>query len=505
MKSFLILSISVLSAVALFGQSGQYAEKYRPRFHFSPASNWMNDPNGLVYYKGEYHLFFQHNPFGNRWGHMSWGHSISHDLIHWQHLPVAISEEKGTMIFSGSAVADYKNSSGFAQKSGQTPLVAVYTGLFVADSTHPDNSIQYQDLAYSLDGGLNWTKYSGNPVLDLHRKDFRDPFVFWYEPQKKWVMAVVWPREHLVQFYDSKNLIQWKHTSDFGPAGDASEIWECPSLAEVPVEGMSGKKKWVMMNSQQTTMQYFVGEFDGSRFVNENPSSVIYRPDYGSDFYAGVTYNQLPEGQLPVLVGWANNWSYANDIPTDPWKSMMGLPRQLSLKQTSNGWILKQSPPAALAGLRENHWEAQTIRVENRKAMPIHSIQAEIYLEWTPEANSKSGLLLALGMNQSLQIGYDSRRKMLYFDRQFAGDTTFNAAFAKLTKYEAPLDLLNQKLRLQVFIDHSLVEIFANEGEIVMTTQIFPDPSNDGIALFSEGAATSFDKMETWLIRSVWQ
>jgi fructan beta-fructosidase len=317
-------------------------------------------------------------------------------------------------------------------------------------------------------------------------------------------MAVVFPHEHIIQFYDSQNLIQWRHISDFGPAGDVKEIWECPSLAEVPVEGMPGKKKWVLLNSQQTTMQYFVGEFDGTRFRNENPPAEIYRPDYGSDFYAGVTYNQLPQDQLPVLVGWANNWTYANDIPTDPWKSMMGLPRGLSLKKSGNRWILLQAPPAALSSLRDHHWAARSIRVEKQKLLPLHSMQGEIQLEWIPAANARSGLTLAMGHGQSLRIGYDAKKEKLYFDRQFAGDTLFNAEFAKLTKYEVTLHSVNRKLKLQVFIDHSLVEIFANDGELVMTTQIFPDPANDGMALFSEGAACTFSKMEFWQIRSAW-
>jgi fructan beta-fructosidase len=434
---------------------------------------------------------------------MSWGHAVSPDLVHWKHLPLALPEEGRTMIFSGSAVFDQDNSSGFA-KQGQLPLIAVYTGFYVPDSTKPDQSFQNQSIAYSLNGGVSWTKYAGNPVLDLNRKDFRDPFAFWYEPQKKWIMATVWPKEHIVKFYESPNLKNWKPAGEFGPAGDTKDIWECPALTQVPVEGNPSQKKWVLFNSQQTTMQYFVGEFDGNHFTIESDPGVILRPDYGPDFYAGVTYNNLPHNQQPVLLGWANNWSYANDIPTNPWKSMMGMPRLLSLKQTSKGWRLLQKPPKAMTTLRGNHWGAQTILVENRKFLPVHSLQGEIHLQWSPAPNSKSGILLAVGQQQYLQIGYDAGTQKIYIDRQFAGDTSFNAAFARLTKYEGPVDLNNGKLDLQIFVDHSIVEVFANNGELVMTTQFFPDPGNDGIALFSEGAKNSFTKIECWQLRSAW-
>ena len=342
-KKFCGLLILFVTSMIIVAQPNLYTEKYRPRFHFSPAKNWTNDPNGLVYFDGEYHLFYQYNPYGNKWGHMSWGHAVSADLLHWKHLPLAIPEKDSVMIFSGSAVVDKNNSSGFSNKHGQTPMVAIYTA-HISDSSKPDNYRQEQHIAYSLDKGRSWTKYSGNPVLDLHKKDFRDPKVFWYDKDKKWIMAVVLPHEHIVQFYSSHNLKEWTYLSDFGPAGDATNIWECPDLLQVPVEDNPGKMKWVLLNSQQTTMQYFVGEFDGTKFINENPANKIFRPDYGPDYYAAITYNNLPASQLPVFLGWANNWSYANDIPTFPWKSAMALPRSLSLKKFDSEWTLVQRP-----------------------------------------------------------------------------------------------------------------------------------------------------------------
>jgi sucrose-6-phosphate hydrolase SacC (GH32 family) len=236
-----------------------YRETLRPQYHFSPPLHWINDPNGLVYYDGEYHLFYQHNPMGIRWGHMSWGHAISTDLIHWQHLPLAIPEENGVMIFSGGCVIDKNNTAGFADKPGDVLMVAIYTG-------HTEGKNQSQHLAYSNDKGRSWKKYEKNPVLDLGLRDFRDPQVFWYEPDKKWVMSVVLAVEKKVQFYSSYNLKEWKYMSSFGPAGDVSGNWECPDLFEVPINGEPRKTKWVLMHSPSPYMQYFIGDFDGTFF-----------------------------------------------------------------------------------------------------------------------------------------------------------------------------------------------------------------------------------------------
>lgn len=244
-----------------------YREKWRPQVHFTPAMNWMNDPNGMVFYDGEYHLFYQHNPFGDRWGHMSWGHAVSRDLVHWEHLPVALAEEDGVMIFSGSAVVDWQNTSGFG-RDGQPPLVAVYTG------HHTDKPLQNQHVAYSNDRGRTWTKYAGNSVLDLGERDFRDPKVFWHEPTRRWVMVVAWPVQRQVRIYSSPDLKTWTHLSDFGPAGSTRGVWECPDLFPVNVEGQPGLRKWVLIVNAGSGApaggsgcQYFVGEFDGRQFT----------------------------------------------------------------------------------------------------------------------------------------------------------------------------------------------------------------------------------------------
>ena len=243
-----------------------YREPWRPQFHFSPATNWMNDPNGMVFYDGEYHLFYQYNPFGIKWGHMSWGHAVSKDLVHWQHLPVALLEENGVMIFSGSAVVDWKNTSGFG-RDGKPPMIAIYTGHYTG------KPLQNQHIAYSTDRGRTWTKFAGNPVLDIGDKDFRDPKVFWHEPTEHWVMVVAWPVHRKVRFYASKNLKEWSHLSDFGPAGSTKGIWECPDLFPVPAEN-GGASKWTLIvnvgsgaPAGGSGCQYFVGHFDGKTFT----------------------------------------------------------------------------------------------------------------------------------------------------------------------------------------------------------------------------------------------
>lgn len=261
-----------LSAMAAESRT-LFREPWRPQFHFTPPDTWMNDPNGMVFHEGEYHLFYQNNPFGNRWGHMSWGHAVSRDLTHWEHLPLALAEENGVMIFSGSAVVDWKNTSGFG-KDGRPPLVAIYTGHYTA------RPLQNQQIAYSNDKGRTWTKFAGNPVLDIGETDFRDPKVFWHEPSERWVMAVSWPLKRKVRFYASPDLKSWRHLSDFGPAGSTSGIWECPDLFPLKVEGKGRQTRWVLVvnvgsgaPAGGSGTQYFVGEFDGTRFVADARST----------------------------------------------------------------------------------------------------------------------------------------------------------------------------------------------------------------------------------------
>ncbi|HET9747143.1 MAG TPA: glycoside hydrolase family 32 protein [Chitinophagaceae bacterium] len=491
--SFLFL----LFSYTVFSQDNLYKEKFRPQFHFTPPLHWINDPNGLVYHKGTYHLFYQHNPMGIRWGHMSWGHATSKDLVHWKHLPVAIAEEKDTMIFSGTCIADFNNSSGFG-KNGQTPLVAIYTG-------HIEGINQSQHVAYSLDEGVTWKKHEENPVLDLHKKDFRDPKIFWHDEKKYWVMLVMLPIEHLVQFYSSSNLKDWKHLSDFGPAGDTSGIWECPDLTRIPVEGEPGKKKWLLQMSVGASMQYFIGGFDGTRFINESTLNKIFRPDYGPDYYAAIAYNQLPDSIGPTVIGWVNNWSYANDIPTMPWRGMMSLPRTLSVKKIDGDWLLFQRPVESLKSLRSDPIVSiSNAEIGKSKTLPITSQQFEINAILEPSASSTCGIKLAVGGAHEFEIGYNATTQTLYMDRSKAGNIDFSPEFKKRFRSETKLLLNNRRLQLTVFFDHSIVELFANDGRTVMTMQLFPGQQVSGVELFSNGGKTLIESLTIRNLRSCW-
>ncbi len=329
----LLLAATVASALA--ATAPLYHEPWRLQYHFSPARTWTNDPNGLVFYKNEFHLFYQNNPFGNLWGHMSWGHAVSPDMVHWKELKVAIPEEHGIMIFSGSVVID-SNTSGLCKSKDpkdNSCLVAIYTG-------HTPTK-QTQNIAYSNDRGRTWTKYKGNPIIDLQMKDFRDPKVFWHPETKKWIMAVALPNEHKVRLFASANLLQWSQLSDFGPAGALGGQWECPDLFRLGVVGATpdAKKesKWVMIVNLNpgavqggSGTQYFIGNFDGKAFHNENPPSKTLWADWGKDFYAAVTYfNAAPNDPRKLFQGWFGNWEYAKDEPTSPQRGAMSFPRQI--------------------------------------------------------------------------------------------------------------------------------------------------------------------------------
>ena len=491
-----MILISLCLANVAMAQTKLYTEQFRPQFHFSPATNWCNDPNGLVYNNGTYHLFYQHNPFGNVWGHMTWAHATSKDLIHWKHQPIAIPEENGVMIFSGTCVVDKNNTSGFG-KDGTIPMVAVYTG-------HIENVNQSQCIAYSLDDGITWTKYANNPVLDIHKKDFRDPKIFWHAQKKYWVMALVLSVEHMVQFYSSPNLKDWKHLSNFGPVGDTSGVWECPDLTQVPVEGIPGKKKWLLQTSQNASMQYFVGEFDGVSFKNENKTTAILRPDYGPDYYAAIAYNQLPATVLPTAIGWVNNWNYANDIPTTPWKSAMSLPRNLSVKKINNNWILMQKPVPAVNALRKQLITLSTEVVAANKLLPVKSTQFEMELSIEPASTSICGIKLAKAGDDYFEIGYDAAKQLFYVDRSKTGNISFNENFKKLTRFEKSIALKNKKLQLHIYFDNSIVEIFVNDGEAVFTAQIFPEENNSAIELFSTGGKSQFSGINFREMKSAW-
>lgn len=454
--SLLLLGVSV----AAFTQSS-FQEKYRPRYHFTPEKNWINDPNGLIYFGGEYHMFYQYNPFGNTWGHMSWGHAISKDLVRWSELPVALSEEDGVMIFSGSAVVDPLNTSGFVKKMGQVPMVAVYTG-------HTEGKNQSQHIAYSLDSGRTFTKFGFNPVLDLDLKDFRDPKVFWHDPTRRWVMLVVVPDKKKIQLYQSRSLKAWSLMSEFGPAGDTTGIWECPDLFRVPVAGNPNAFKWVLMHSPSPYMQYWVGEFDGTRFVNENPADRIYRPDHGPDYYAAVTFNNSLPSMGPISIGWVNNWNYANEIPAGEWRGSMSLSRKIAVKKVGNEWFLIQNPVEQISSL---YGPPAFFAPTSPFSLPSSSF----LLEWSWPAGG-SGVSEMVLDSSELVVRFNRKTGEVEMDRSGGSRVFKNEAFRKLAvsraKYPVPG---TGELTFRLYFDQSVAELYVGGGELVMTAQVFPD------------------------------
>jgi fructan beta-fructosidase len=472
-------------------------QAWRPQFHFSPQKNWINDPNGLVWFDGEYHLFFQYNPYGDQWGHMSWGHAVSADLLHWQELPVAIPEDERASIFSGSIVVDENNSSGFGD--GNTPpLVAIYTGCL----RRPEGG-QAQDIAYSNDRGRTWTKYAANPVLDLGLRDFRDPKVFWHAPTSRWIMAVVLPDVRQAIFYTSSNLKTWTELSRFSDDLQGQGIWECPDLFELPVEGSKqGETAWVFKvdvfeghPSQGSGARLFFGQFDGTQFIAE-PSPSLHWADYGADFYAALSWANLPsEQKRSVWIGWMNCHRYAKLIPTQGWRGAMSIPRELKLRRVDGALQLLQQPVTELITLRRQTSAMSKIEInrgENAWLPELNARTVEIDMICEADDSEECGLLLRTGDGAETRIGLDRLRGTVFVDRSRSGFTPDDALFA--TRREAPCKNLaaGKSVRLRVLLDWSSVELFVGEGEIVITEQIFPRDEAMSLQLYAKGGAARF-------------
>ncbi len=505
----LVINLGVVVFPGQQDNSGK--EAYRPQFHFSPEKNWMNDPNGLVYYKGEYHLCYQYNPFGNEWGHMSWGHAVSRDLVHWQHLPVAIPEENGVMIFSGSAVVDWHNSSGFCRTSDpqdRSCLVAIYTGYTGKE--------QNQNAAYSNDRGRTWTKYPGNPVIDLHLADFRDPKVFWHKAGRKWVMVTVLSPQHKVRFFGSTDLKHWTALSDFGPAGAVGGVWECPDLFELPVEGDPGHTRWVLSVNVNpggaaggAADQYFIGKFDGTRFTNENPDEQVLWADYGKDFYASTSFSDVPPSDgRRIWMGWLDNWEYAAHVPTSPWRGAQSIPRVVKLRRFPRGIRLLQEPVAELQALRGRHVaiEDQSTGAANRllESRGVRGETLEIVAEIQPGQATEFGLRVRKGASEETVVGVDPGKSQLFIDRNRSGDTSFDPKFPG--RHMAPMCLASgQPIKLHIFVDRSSAEVFGNDGKPVISDRIFPSRTSQGVEFYSKGGETRVVKLDIWNLKSAWE
>lgn len=470
-----------------------FQEMFRPGYHFTPELNWMNDPNGLVYFDGEYHLFYQHNPLGNEWGHMSWGHAVSKDLLRWEHLPIALQDQYGVMAFSGSAVVDEKNTSGFGDGK-KPPLVAFFTG-------HADGR-QTQDVAYSKDRGRSWTRYAGNPVLDIGEKDFRDPKVIWHEPTRQWIMIVALAAAKKIQFYASSDLKSWSYLSEFGPAGAKEKLnWECPDLFELPIENEPGKRRWILHAGMGNGSvaggsggEYFTGTFDGEAFTADSLESQW--ADYGRDFYAAVSWSGIPEKDgRRIWIGWMNNWETSLN-PTWPWRSAMSIPREVTLRRIDGKLRLCQMPVRELASLdmKASKFWKDTIK-DDVAILTIPSPRYELQLEFTPGAAEQFGAHVFKNGDQKTTIGYDVKAKQLYVDRTKSGNVSFHQAFAG--KHSGPLlPDANGKIRMRILVDACSVEVFGNDGETVITDLVFPDGDKFEVEVFAKGCECEMNLIE---------
>jgi fructan beta-fructosidase len=496
-------------AVVVLAQ-GTYNEPWRPQFHFTPPKNFMNDPNGLVYYKGEYHLFYQYNPQGTQWGHMSWGHAVSTDMLHWKDLPLAIPEEPGKyMIYSGSAVVDWKNASGLcAISDARDPscLIAIYTAA--------GRDVQSQHLAFSNDRGRTWTNYPGNPVADLKQPDFRDPKVFRYEAEKKWVMVAVLADERKAVFFDSKDLKNWVLRSSFEIGGNDKGQWECPDLFELSVDGSPGSKKWVLVVNRNpgapaggTGTRYFVGRFDGTHFVNEIPVGQELWADFGKDFYATNSFSDLPSKDVRrIWIGWISNWQYANREPTAIWRGAQSLPRELSLAQFPDGIRMVQKPIAEAKTLREREFlKLSNVSVPMAmQAMHLGNVRGdalEIEAELAPGDAKEIGFRLCKGGGDETVLGITPENKEVFVDRTRSGQVSFAPEFPG--RHKAALRQSSQ-VRLHIFLDRSSVEVFVNDGEAVLTDRIYPSPGSDGIELYSTEGQGKVLSLSIWKLGSIW-
>lgn len=445
-------------------------ESFRPVYHHTPAYGWMNDPNGMFYKDGVYHLYFQYNPYGAVWGNMHWGHSTSTDLMHWKFEGCAIVPDAWGAIFSGSCVVDHENTAGF----GKEAVVAFYTS---AKST-PWGDIQMQSMAYSLDNGKTFTKYEGNPILTSSEKDFRDPKVFWYAPGKHWVMILA-VGQHM-EIYSSVNLKEWKKESEFGAMqGAHGGVWECPDLVEIPVEG-TREKKWVLICNLNpggpfggSAAQYFVGSFDGKKFVNESPTQTKWM-DWGKDNYATVTWNNAPDGRC-IALGWMSNWQYANNVPTRQYRSANTLARDLTLYREGQELYLKSTPSSEVKKARGKKVSIPSFKVSEKHEMvnlfeeKQGAYEVEIVIQNT--GASKIAFCLLNDKGEKVSMYYDLNRKQFVMDRSESGKVDFSKDFPAVTV--APVNV-DKELTLRLFVDRSSIEAFGEDGKFVMTNLVFP-------------------------------
>jgi fructan beta-fructosidase len=480
-RHYLSIGIFLLSSMICRGQGiDLYHEPYRPGFHFSPKEKWMNDPNGMVRFDGVYHLFFQYYPNDIVWGPMHWGHATSRDLVHWQQQPIALYPDSLGYIFSGSAVVDSANTSGFGGGKGMVPMVAVFTHHDPGGEKQHTNTFQNQSLAYSTDKGVTWTKYSGNPVLkNPGITDFRDPSVSWYARTRRWVMSLA--TKDRITFYSSPDLKSWTRESEFGEGlGSHGGVWECPNLFPlVRMEHDREKTYWVLIVSNNpggpnggSGTQYFIGQWDGHVF--RPMDNVVRWIDYGPDDYAGVTWNNT--GRRRVFLGWMSNWDYANRVPTTSWRNAMTVPRNLFLKESGGKLYVASRPAPEVYGLARRKVELRHIPFDSTASLTnmlgLQKDTAGRYiLEVRGSADANLAFVFSNAAGEKLVFGYNPTKQEYWLDRSASGRTDFHEGFGG--SYTAPRISDAGELDLQFVMDRSSLEVFADDGMTVMTGVFF--------------------------------
>ena len=441
-------------------------ERFRPLYHHTPQYGWMNDPNGMVYVPtgdgGVWHLFYQWNPYGSQWENMTWGHSTSRDLVHWEAQPTGIEADGLGSIFSGSCVVDKNNTAGF----GHGAIIAYYTSA---------GESQTQSMAYSTDGGRTFTKYSGNPVLTSTAPDFRDPHLFWHEETQRWIMLLAVGQE--MHIYSSANLKQWTLESRFGAEyGCHDGVWECPDLMRMPVRG-TGEQKWMLICNINpggpfggSATQYFIGSFDGHRFTCESRPNVTKWLDYGKDHYATVTFDNAPNGRRVAIV-WMSNWQYANEVPTRQFRSANAIPRDLDLFTDGTETYCGVTPSEEMLALR-----GKTVK------QPTEACEIVVTLKGSAD------ITLSNTKGEEVVMHYDSRKQEFAMDRTKSGNVSFSEAFPCTTV--APTH--GQLKQLRLFIDRSSIEVFDADGRMAMTNLVFPSEPYNNIKV-KGGKATVYE------------
>ena len=494
-----------------------YQEPHRPQLHYTPKENWMGPVSGLLYYEGTYHLFYQYNPDTTFMGSMHWGHAVSEDLIHWEHLPIALKPDSLGQILSGSVVLDSNNISGFG-KQQDTPMIAMFT---YKKQKKNSNNYKYkytQGLAYSLDGGNSWTKYKNNPILANNKTTLLHPYIFWYEALDKWIMVLA--ANNHIQLFESPDLKNWNFLSRFGKNIEENmSQWERPVLFPIHADDKNKTQKWVLIISINdggpsggSATRYFVGDFDGKNFYYDKVKDKRWL-DYGKDNFGGSIFSNIPfQDKQQIFMGWMNNWEYAQLIPTGPWRGAMTFPRKLSLSKINNQYILNSQPLRELNKLRIDSISIEPFYVKNnvrltdnltRRKLPIEviiSFQTHNYMRiGTPE---QFGIMFSNDTNQ-LSVGYDKAQRIFYIDRSRTEPKDFSEFFVQ-SSY-APCDNLDSITKMHLLIDRSSVELHTVNGKKSITARYFNKKEMNNIDLFSRYGSIEFTGGKIYRLKSIWK